>query len=53
MTAPEPVTIVERPPVGPARGPLGAPVWLVVLWTVTLVLLSCLVLWRAWRRRTK
>jgi hypothetical protein len=53
VTAPEPVTIVERPPAGPARGALAAPVWLVVLLAAALLLLSCLVLLRAWRRRTK
>lgn len=51
--APAPVTLVERPPAGPARGTLASPVWLVVLLTCTLVFGSGLLLWRAWRRRPK
>ncbi|HVY27653.1 MAG TPA: hypothetical protein VHB79_13960 [Polyangiaceae bacterium] len=48
-----PTTLLERPPPGPARGPVGAPVWVVVLVTLALVLLAALSLRRAWRRRLK
>ncbi|HEY6081568.1 MAG TPA: hypothetical protein VIW29_22290 [Polyangiaceae bacterium] len=46
-------TIVERPPPGPAQGPLPAPAWLVVLLAVALALVSALSLLRAWQRRRK
>jgi len=46
-------TVAERPPTGPARGLLPAPVWLVSGVTVALVLLAGLALTRAWRRRAK
>ncbi len=57
VIATAPVTLVERPPTGPARGLLPAPVWLVVLLTACLVLFCGLVALRAWgaagRKRNK
>jgi len=45
-------TLVERPPPGPARGVIAAPVWLVALSTFALALAAALMLVRARRERT-
>jgi hypothetical protein len=46
-----PTSIATRPPPGPARGGVAAPVWLVLALTVAIALLAGLALWRAFKRR--
>ena len=53
MPSPSTTTLVDRPPPGPARGPIAAPNWLVALLSVALVLLAGFGLLRAYRRRAK
>ena len=53
MKGPATTTLVERPPPGPARGPVPAPVWLVVLLSAGLLLFAGFSLVRAWKRRTR
>jgi hypothetical protein len=48
---PERTSITTRPPPGPARGSVPAPVWLVVALSGALLLVSALLLWRNLRRR--
>ena len=45
-------TLVERPPPGPARGVLAAPVWLVALLTFALLLAAGFLLLRGRRWKT-
>jgi hypothetical protein len=49
--APETTSMTTRPPPGPARGSVPAPVWLVVALSGALLLVSVLLLWRNLRRR--
>jgi hypothetical protein len=49
--APAETSLVTRPPPGPARGSIPAPVWLVVGLSVALLLVCLLLLWRGLRRR--
>lgn len=43
-------SIATRPPPGPARGSVAAPVWLVLALTVALALVAGFALWRGFRR---
>jgi hypothetical protein len=51
LLGPETTSIATRPPPGPARGSVPAPVWLVVALSGALLLVSALLLWRNLRRR--
>ena len=53
VKGPATTSIATRPPPGPARGSLPAPVWVVVALSVSLVLLAAYALWRGFRRRQK
>jgi hypothetical protein len=53
VKGPATTSIATRPPPGPARGKVPAPVWLVVALSVALVLLAAFALWRSLRRRQR
>lgn len=53
VKGPATTSIATRPPPGPARGSVPAPVWLVVTLSVALVLLAGFALWRGFRRRQR
>ena len=53
VPSPSTTTLMDRPPPGPARGPVVAPGWLVALLSVALVLLAGFGLLRAYQRRAK
>jgi hypothetical protein len=53
VKGPATTSIATRPPPGPARGSVPAPVWLVVALSVALVLLAGWALWRGLRRRQR
>jgi hypothetical protein len=53
VKGPATTSIATRPPPGPARGSVPAPVWLVIALSVALALLAAFALWRSFRRRQR